>query len=171
MRTALLLTLLLPFKKPVIASAQLVERQTQELWNPAETIGATFTFLGGVGAYVGNAIGNLFQDPKESDTSKTIPPPTPNTDTESDGQSSSDSLKASPPSPPAPAALPDEPVYKINIQNDQSKAPDTDTVPNLSGAPPSVNEECDVSLHICFLQASLSRHNHYVRSTNMDNHR
>lgn len=147
MRITLLPLLLLFLKVPVIAFVHLVERQPQELWDPVTTFGATLTLLGGVGTYLVNGVGNLFQNPQESDTSKTIPPP--------------DSLTVSP-APASATSSSAEPVYKINIQNDQSKAPNTDTVPNLSVDSP--NEECDVSLHICFLQATLARHDPYVRS-------
>lgn len=161
MRSILLLLLLLLLKAPVVTSAHLVERQTQELWNPVDTIKATFTFLGGVGAYIGE---NLFQDPRESDTSKTISPP--NENTQSDGQTPPDSLKAQPASPPASAtSSPAEPVYKVNINNDQSP----NISPNLQGIHPLVNEECDVSLHIW--QAPFEVLALTFSQTNMGNHR
>lgn len=154
MRIALLLLLLLLLKARVITSAHLVERQPQELWNPVNTFGATLTVLGGVGTYLGNAIGNLFQNPQDSDTSKTIPPP--------------DSLRAPPASPLSLAtSSPAEPLYKININNDQSP----DIVPPLQGIQPLVNKECDVSLHICFRKLAFQVMTLTLNQTNMGIHR
>lgn len=142
MRVTRLPILLLSLKEPIITSAHLAERQPQELWDPGKAIGATFTFLGGAAIGIGNAIGNLFQDPQDSDASKTIPPP--DTVTEPDEQTPPGSPNAAPTSPPSSAtSSPAEPVYKINLNDDQP-----DTVPNLPGVLPSVNQECDVSLHI-----------------------
>lgn len=149
MRITRLPILLLSLNEPIIASAQLVERQPQEVWpDPGAVFWSGVTFLGGVGA----AIGNLFLDSQDADSSKTIPPP--DTVTEPAEQTPPASPNAAPISQPSSAtSSPAEPVYKININNDQP-----DTVPSLPGVLPPVNQDCDVILHIFFLQATPSRH-------------
>lgn len=128
MRFARLLVLLLSFRRPAIASAQLVPRG-DSLW-PDFDFGDGATFFRG--------IGNLFSDPQDSDTSNTIPPP----DTTSDKQAPPDSREASPASPPSSdASSAAEPVYHLEINNDPTPIPDhtLDTPAFL----PSLNEECD----------------------------
>lgn len=143
MKITQLIILVLSCGRPIAAFAQLAERQPQGVWpdwNPGEAVWKGLTILGGIGT----GIVNFFQDPKDSDSSKTIPPP--DTGTESDGQTSPDTPKAS----PSPATTsPSEPVYNININNDHSTIPDLDT--NLPAVLPSLDEQCDplnVSLQI-----------------------
>lgn len=141
MRIIPLLVLLLSSKKPSIVSAQLVERQ--ELW---PDIGGDL-FWDGLSIFRG--LGDLFQNPQDSDSSEIAPPQT--TDTTSDRQTSPDSPVVSPASPASSDTLsPVEPVYKININNNPSPLPDFGS--NLPAVIPSVNEECDptnVSPQIC----------------------
>lgn len=159
MRIPQLLILLLSYQIPFIASAHLVERQPEGAsgeWDPGQLIwnglGTTFTLLGGAGT----AIGNMFLNPQNSDSSTTMP--TPDTDTESNQQTRPDSPEAVPASPPSSASLsPAEPVYNLNInKNDPSSLPGTG--PDIPGSLPSVSEKCDVSLDSCFLPATFSMH-------------
>ena len=143
-----LLILLLSFKKPSIASAQLVERQEQGFWpdfDAGDLIWGGLEFLRGAG--------DLFQNPQDSDFSKTSPPqPT--------DQTSPDSLEVAPASQPSSDTLsPAEPVYTIEINNDPSPLP----APGLDppALQPSVNEECDptnVSPQICNFSKLPFRH-------------
>ena len=133
MRTAELLVLLFSFKTPMLASAQLVERQEQGGYWPDVGVGELFwdgvNFLHGVG--------NFFQDPQDSDSSKTNPPPA--TDTPSDKKTSPE---VGPASLPSADTSPAERVYKLKIDNDASPSPPSDPGPNPVVLP-SVNEECD----------------------------
>lgn len=159
MRISQLLILLFSYQIPFIAFAHLAERRPEGAsgdWDPVQLIGnglgTTFTLLGGAG----RAIGNMFLDPQKSDSSTTMP--TPDTDTESDQQIWPDSPEAAPASPPSSASSsPAESVYNLNINNNNpSSLPDTG--PDLPGSLPKINEECDVGLQVCFLQAILSMH-------------
>lgn len=159
MRINRLLILLLSFEKAIIASALLIERQEQGAW-PDWDFGDLFE--DGVTLFRG--LGGLFQDPQDSDSSKTKP--SPDTDTPSDGKTSPDSPQATPASPPSPdtpqvapapppsldipqvvpasppsSDTPPAEQYKIEIHNNPSPLPGL----GLDGpaAPPSVNEECD----------------------------
>lgn len=135
MRITRLFILLLSFKRPIQSSAQLVERQPQGVWpdwNLGDLLWDSVTGFRG--------IGGLFQDPQNSDSSKTKP--SPDADTESDGQSPPDSPNVEPASPPpSTTPSPAEPVYKLGINNDPSPIPDL--VPNLPAGLPS-NEGCDL---------------------------
>lgn len=134
-----LLILLLSFKKPSIASAQLVERQERGFWpdfNGGDLIWDGMTFLRGVG--------DALQNPQYSDYWQTSPPqPT--------DQNSPNSLEVAPASQPSSDTLsPAEPVYKIEVNNDPSPLPDLGL--DLPAVQPSVTDECDpmnVSLQIC----------------------
>lgn len=150
MRIHRLLILLLSFKTPIIASAQLVERQPQGVWpdwNPGQAFWNSLTVLGGIGT----GIGNFFLNPQDSDSSKTTP--SPGTDTKSDRQASPDFPKVAPASPPSSATSSSaEPAYKIGINNDLSPLPGLGS--DLPAVLPSANEECDlnlinVSLQVC----------------------
>lgn len=134
MRITHLLILLLSFRKPIITPAQLVERQPQGTW-PDWNLGDLF--WDGVSVFRG--IGDLFQDPSGSDSSKTKPPP------------DTDSPEAAPTSPPSATLSPDEPVYKIKTNNDPSSPPELGA--DLPLVQPSVNEECD------FINVSLPTYN------------
>lgn len=143
-----LLILLLSFKKPSIASAQLLERQEQGFWPDFD---AGDLFWGGIELLRGT--GQLFQNPQDSDFSKTNPPqPT--------DQTSPNSLEVAPASQPSSDTLsPAEPVYKIEINNDPSPLPALG--PDLPAVQPSVNEECDpmnVSPQICNFSKLPFRH-------------
>lgn len=128
------LILLLSFRKSIITSAQLVERQPQGVW-PDLNWGNLFWD----GVTVFRGIENLFQDPPGSD-SKTKPPP--DTDAQPDGKPSPDSPEVAPAEPPSSAtSSPAEPVYKLKINNDPSPPPDLGT--DLPLVQPSVNEGCD----------------------------
>lgn len=131
MRFARLLILLVSFKKPIVASAQLIPRQEQGFW-------PDFGFWDGAAFLRG--VGNLFVNPQDTDTSTTKPPP--DTDTTSDRQTSPDSPEVSPASPPSSdTSSPAEPVYQLNINNDPSPLPDH--TPDIPAVLPSLNEECD----------------------------
>lgn len=163
MKITQLLVLLLSFGRPIIAYVQLVERQPQGVWpdwNLGEAFWKSLTILGGAGA----GIVNLFQDPQDSDSAKTIPPP--DTGTESDRQTVPDTPTAAPSSA---TSSPSEPVYKININNDQSTTPDPDT--KLPAVLPSLDEKCgllDVSLQIYkFFELSFQWMTLTITQTNM----
>lgn len=130
MRFARLLILLLSFKRPIIASAQLVPRQEQGFW-------PDFNFWDGAAFLRG--VGDLFSNPQDSDTSNTKPPP--DTDTTS---TSPDTPEVSPASPPSSdTSSPAEPVYQLNINNDLAPLPDLG--PDIPAVLPSLNDQCDSS--------------------------
>ena len=104
MRISQLLILLLSSKKPIIASARLVERQGLNVLPELDPLGAVVggvELLQGIGNAIGSGAANLFTNPQNSDSSKTEPQPA--TDTPSDGKTS--------PNPPA------EPYYKTKIDD------------------------------------------------------
>lgn len=131
MRTARLFILLLSVNRPITTFAHLVKRQEQGFW-------PDFGFLDGLAVFRG--AGDLFENPQDSDTATTQPPPT--TDTTSDRQTLPDSPKAAPASPPASdTPSPTEQVYKLKINNNPSPIPEAE--PILPAALPLVNEKCD----------------------------
>lgn len=134
MRTTPLLILLLSSICDIIASPQLVERQEQGFWPDWGNIGDGLAFLRGVG--------NFFLDPQDSDSSSTEPPP--NTDDTSDKQTSPDSPQVSPASPSIPdPSLPAEPVYKLQISNDQPQLPALEPIFPAALPPVNQDQECD----------------------------
>lgn len=142
MRITELLVLLFSFKTPMLASALLVERQEQGGYWP--DLGVGDLFRDGINLLHG--VGNFFQDPQDSDSSKANPPPA--TDTPSDKKTSPE---VAPASPPSADTSPAERVYKLKIDNDASPSSPSDPGPNPVVLP-SVNEECDptnVSPQIC----------------------
>lgn len=129
MKITRLLLLLLSVSRPIITSAQLVQRQEQGVW-------PDFGLFDGLAILRG--IGNFFQSPQDSDSSRIQPQPT--TDTTSDRQASPDSQEVAPASPSSlDAPSPAEPVYKLKIDNDPAIIPEQ----ILPAALPSVNEKCD----------------------------
>ena len=140
MKIIRLLILLLSVNRPIITSAQLVQRQEQGVW-------PDFGLFDGLAILRG--IGNFFQSPQDSDSSRMQPRPT--TDTTSDRQTSPDSQEVAPASPSSlDAPSPTEPVYKLKIDNDPAIIPEVEQI--LPAALPSVNEKCDstnASSQIC----------------------
>ncbi|MCJ1466267.1 hypothetical protein MMC07_004886 [Pseudocyphellaria aurata] len=143
MRIDYVLFLLLSFKKPIIASAHLVERQPQNLWpdwslwdlgtGVVEGVTDTLTYLRGI---LGPSQGQQQLEPPKTT-------PSPDADHNSDRQAppAPNVVPASPLSPDT-SELPD-PVYKIEINNNPSPLPDPGPNRILPAVVPSVNEECD----------------------------
>lgn len=143
MRTTRLFILLLLFKKPIIASAQLVARQERGVW-------PDWGELFGDGLKLFRGANDMFQNAQDFDTWNTEPQP--DTDTTQNRQNPLDSPGVVPASPPSPdASSPTEGAYKIEINNDPSPVPLPGLEPSPPAILPSASEECDtknVSLQI-----------------------
>lgn len=159
MRNTILFVLLLSFKKPIVASARLVERQEQQ---------GVWPDLGDLVWPLLRGLGDMFQG---SDDWNAEPPP--NTDPTQDKTSPPVSPGVVPAEQPSPdTSSPTEPVYKIKINNMPSPVPLPSLEPNPPALLPPVSEECNpmnVSLQIRnFFKLPLSMHDHCV---NMGTHR